>query len=106
MSGATVRTATYFAVKERQRMEVPYIQTTEDTVKFATLCETKLDEDIKGFMEKKTYATYRKLQEAELTRITQSPIENVEVICWRPPLRIMKELRTWPLAPIMNFSRA
>ncbi len=48
-------------------MEVLYIPTTEDTVKFAILCKTKLDEDIKGFMEKKTYATYRKLQEAELT---------------------------------------
>jgi hypothetical protein len=51
-------------------MEVPYIQTTEDTVK-STLCETKLNE-------------------AELTRIIQSSIENVEVICRRPLLRIMR----------------
>jgi hypothetical protein len=69
--GERVTTAAHFAVKERRRMEVPYIPTTEDTVKFAALCKTKLAEAIKGFMEKKTYSSYRKLQEAELTRIIQ-----------------------------------
>jgi hypothetical protein len=69
--GDRITTAAHFAIKERRRMEVPYIPTTEDTVKFATLCKTKLAEAVKGFMEKKTYASYRKLQEAELTRIIQ-----------------------------------
>jgi hypothetical protein len=67
--GDRVSSECHFTVKERRRMEVPYIPTTEDTVKFANLLKTKLDEAIADFEETKTYEKYRKVQEAAQIRI-------------------------------------
>jgi hypothetical protein len=69
--GTSVTTACHFAIKEKKRNETPLIPSTEDVVKFAEHCATKLETAVRDFNESQTAANYRNLQKATLARILQ-----------------------------------
>jgi hypothetical protein len=69
--GVTVTTACHFGIKERRRNEKPCIPTTDDNVKFADHCKSKLKSALREFEEDHSVANYRALQKATLVRMLQ-----------------------------------
>jgi hypothetical protein len=67
----SVTTACHFAIKEKRRNEVPCIPSTEDTIRFATHCKTKLESALQAFEQSPDTANYRNLQKATLARMAQ-----------------------------------
>jgi hypothetical protein len=69
--GIAVTTACHYAIKEKRRNEDPCIPTTEDNIKFATHCASKLESALQEFEKNHSNANYRDLQKAALARLIQ-----------------------------------
>jgi hypothetical protein len=69
--GTAVTTACHYAIKEKRRNEDPCIPTTEDNVKFAKHCASKLESTLQEYNTNRSIGNYRELQKAALARLIQ-----------------------------------